>query len=145
MSQIDQQLKTQITRRTVVRTGAKLAYAAPLVAASFKLDNGVGAQAAPSAACVPGTCDLVSICGSHCGCRTNASGSTSCLQNIACVDANPCTDGCSAGEVCLADTCCGDGVPRCVPGCAGVAFHFLTQGAAAAGPTGPGPWVLGNI
>jgi hypothetical protein len=34
---LDEQLKSGTTRRTVVTTGAKLAYAAPLVAASFAL------------------------------------------------------------------------------------------------------------
>ena len=37
MDIVTDQLGTQVTRRRVVGTGAKLAYAAPLVAASFKL------------------------------------------------------------------------------------------------------------
>jgi hypothetical protein len=39
---------TSTTRRTVVRTGAKLAYAAPLVAASFTLSAGAAAAQAVS-------------------------------------------------------------------------------------------------
>jgi hypothetical protein len=34
---LDQGLRTTIDRRRIVKTGAKLAYAAPLVAATFKL------------------------------------------------------------------------------------------------------------
>jgi hypothetical protein len=44
------QLRPRSTRRTVVKTGAKLAYAAPLVAASFRLGAG-GALAAGGCAC----------------------------------------------------------------------------------------------
>jgi len=39
-----------VTRRTIVKTGAKLAYAAPLVAASFKLSS-MGALAAADGSC----------------------------------------------------------------------------------------------
>jgi hypothetical protein len=44
---IDQSLATNTTRRTVVKTGVKIAYAAPIVAASFKL-SAHGASAAVS-------------------------------------------------------------------------------------------------
>jgi hypothetical protein len=37
-------ITTSVTRRTVVKTGAKLAYAVPLVAASFQLSGGALAE-----------------------------------------------------------------------------------------------------
>jgi hypothetical protein len=43
-AEMAEQPRPQVTRRTVVATGAKLAYAAPIVAASFKV-SGVNAQA----------------------------------------------------------------------------------------------------
>ena len=143
------QLDTQVTRRTVVKTGAKLAYAVPLVAASFKLDNGVGAQA-PSPTCAAGNCDKPSICGEACGCRTVANGSTTCLQNIACIAAVPCDNGsCPAGSTCLVDTCCPKDrfpVPLCVPTCARATAGFLTNSTSASeGLEGEGPWVLGKF
>ena len=52
------------TRRTVVRTGAKLAYAAPLVAASFPLGAGrVGANGMVSPGCRPDICGAGGACG----------------------------------------------------------------------------------
>jgi hypothetical protein len=43
--ELEEKLTTATTRRSVVKTGVKLAYAAPLVAASFKLSaRGAGAQ-----------------------------------------------------------------------------------------------------
>jgi hypothetical protein len=55
MDQLD--LSKQTSRRSVVKTGVKIAYAAPLVAASFKL----GAHGASAALVCPGTYTLVLV------------------------------------------------------------------------------------
>jgi hypothetical protein len=144
---IEQQLGTSLTRRKVVATGTKLAYAVPLVAASFKLSNGAGAQEHPSAQCIPGTCEVVSVCGPRCGCRTAAGGITVCLKNVSCRTAAKCTssDTCATNEVCLLTDCCGDTSGHCVPKCPAASAGLFAQSAAAdeADGYGPGPWVLG--
>jgi len=56
--ELTDQLATSTTRRTVVKTGAKLAYAAPLVAATMKLSAaGVGAASPPNDT-PPDTCPV---------------------------------------------------------------------------------------
>jgi hypothetical protein len=77
-SEVDlaEQLQSRPTRRTVVATGVKLAYVAPIVAASFKL-NGVNAQAlSPVGGCFHSTginggcmpaCTSAGFTGAQCG------------------------------------------------------------------------------
>jgi hypothetical protein len=73
---VSEQLHARSTRRTVVATGAKLAYAAPIVAASFKV-SGVYAQTAISGGfcghstgtnggCLP-ACTSAGFTGAQCG------------------------------------------------------------------------------
>ena len=50
LDELNDQLARTTTRRTVVKTGAKFAYAAPLVAATMKLSTG-GAGAVSGAPC----------------------------------------------------------------------------------------------
>jgi hypothetical protein len=116
---IDQQLESSVTRRRVIGTGVKLAYAAPVVAASFKLNHAAAQGASPL--CRIGTCDAPNLCGPTCGCR-DVNGVALCLQQSLCDDAPPCPTGsCPAGFVCLATSCCDDGGPRCVTACTGQA------------------------
>jgi hypothetical protein len=110
------------TRRTIVRTGAKLAYAAPLVAATMKLGaEGAGAQVQASPVCRPGaSCtsvgELVPCDGSNCFCVRTFSGSSACVENVFGSGACPDTGQCPDGEVCIPDTCFGD---LCLPLCSG--------------------------
>jgi hypothetical protein len=74
--ELSEQLHSRSTRRTVVATGAKLAYAAPIVAASFKM-SGVNAQAlSPVGGCFHSTgtnggcmpaCTSAGFTGAQCG------------------------------------------------------------------------------
>jgi hypothetical protein len=78
---IEEQLSRGTTRRTVVTTGAKLAYAAPLVAASLKFTAG-GALAACGGAtpfALTGT-DGDLLC---CGCCSQTSGITRAQRRLA--------------------------------------------------------------
>jgi hypothetical protein len=73
--ELSEQLYSRSTRRTVVATGAKLAYAAPIVAASFKV-SGVNAQAISGGFCGHSTginggcmpaCTSAGFTGAQCG------------------------------------------------------------------------------
>jgi len=70
-------LDAQTTRRRVLKTGAKLAYAAPLVAATTKLTGGVTLAEAISGAptCQPAggpcACDPFACCSQACRCSVN--------------------------------------------------------------------------
>lgn len=119
------------TRRTVVTTGAKVAYAAPLVAASFKLSaHGAGAVSAD------GPCDTF-VCGNNVPCvdRPNQDppgcwcfevqatpGQGRCTSNFYCSPdlTVPCPNGqsdCPSNTTCVTNTCCGQGVNYCAPDC----------------------------
>lgn len=113
---MSRQMESSVTRRRVVGVGAKLAYTAPLVAASFKL-NAAAAQTV-SAGCIAGTCLEPNICGDRCGCR-EADGASLCLQQMRCSEVSICETSatCQEGYVCLSPSCCRDGQPRCVPAC----------------------------
>lgn len=130
MDVIEDRLATPATRRTVVKTGAKLAYAAPLVAASFQLAglNGVAGASGPGGdggTCPTGsgyTCrGSVSSCGSDpaaagqlCACGSKAGGGTTCFANFF-VEYCGANDSCPPNSVCVTGTCGGDKV--CVPTC----------------------------
>jgi hypothetical protein len=63
---LQERAATSVTRRTIVKTGIRLAYAAPLVAASFKLTT----DGALAAICPPGYQGVqLSIGPSCCRCR----------------------------------------------------------------------------
>src|SRR4051794_33654662 len=73
------------TRRTIVKTGAKLAYAVPAVAATMKLS----AMGAGAAVVSGGTCTPSETCGSGpsgcdgsdiCSCGSTAGGGVACFQ-----------------------------------------------------------------
>ncbi len=58
---IHEQLDAPVTRRRIVKTGVKLAYVAPIVAASFKLSGGP-AGAVSTTACTGGDCLNAGLC-----------------------------------------------------------------------------------
>lgn len=105
---IDQSSPVQ-TRRAIIRTGAKLLYAAPLVAATTSLS---GRASAISGECTAGAnCsqDFEPTCGESqtCECAQTMS------HGIACV-ATACTD-----IACSTDEECESGICITVPGCCG--------------------------
>ena len=110
------QIDAQTTRRTIVKTGAKLAYAAPLVAASFKLSSrGAGAAVSFELCKVDGSCDNQNntcgdAIGEFCGClpTTESGDSSFCIQH------GPCGQTCASSSECPSGT-------RCVESCCGFA------------------------
>jgi hypothetical protein len=98
-----EQLQTRPTRRTVVATGAKLAYAAPIVAASFKVSaiNAL-AQVSPGAPCGHST-------GPNGGCKgaCTSAGFTGDQCNVICGNGQT-TGACPVGQ--------GGDNPCCNPG-----------------------------
>ena len=139
---IIQQLESSVTRRRVVGTGVKLAYAAPIVAASFKLNS--AAAHTVSAGCVAGTCLEPNLCGERCGCRT-ADGASLCLQQLRCSEADICETSatCPEGYVCLTPSCCRDEKPRCVPACFNPTISEQANFMATSFEEPNGDWVLG--
>lgn len=115
IDQLTDQLETQTTRRTIVKTGAKLAYAAPLVAVSFKLSGRVaGAVTISPNSCIPtggDACSQQVACQpgadvNICGCGPTPEGHGFCFQQGGCGAACSSSSQCSNGQVCVA-TCCG--------------------------------------
>src|SRR6476660_4722301 len=97
-----------VSRRRVVETGVKLAYAAPLVAASYKVGSGSALALSPT--CSAGTCEAPNFCASDntCACRT-VSGDVHTLQNEYCVAVDQCASNadCPGGWCSAAtDNCC---------------------------------------
>jgi hypothetical protein len=126
LEQLDETLATATTRRTIVKTGAKLAYAAPLVALSFQVSQrGAGATGAAASPTQPPTECGHSFGGASGGGCMAACTSTGCTGEVC--------DGCNApGQPC--DPCCtepggGNVCPSadyCDPGC-----FTCTNGVAA--------------
>jgi hypothetical protein len=111
------------TRRTIVTTGTKLAYAAPIVAATFKL----GTRAA-DAVSANGPCTTF-VCGAgpcvvtgtifNCFCFENVAtpGQGTCLGDFPCGGPTCSSDADCNGGTCVTNTCCGLGVQVCAPPC----------------------------
>jgi hypothetical protein len=136
---IDKVMDEETSRRTIVKTGVKLAYAAPLVAASFKLTSiGAAAQGASPAACAPprSACSNDGPFGCQgnaaCSCAATPEGTTACFTwNATCNDTvTTCTSSadCDTHCACIADTCIGN---ICQPLCP------LTSDVIDVSPTGP--------
>jgi hypothetical protein len=119
-------LDTRTTRRRVLATGTKLAYAAPVVAASFRLSVlGAGAEPLSDPAC--GVCIpffTASTCEGdrRCVCYLANSGGPQtgfCHRGQRCATTTPCPNGvddCPAGHACSTSTCCGE-APVCIQPC----------------------------
>jgi hypothetical protein len=104
----------------VVATGAKLAYAAPLVAASFKLREAsaqdVISPGNPNPECRGATCGNFIPCATNpdCVCTTTAEGGGVCIPgSTPCAGLADCAAdlSCTRGSFCIVDTCCI--VPKC--------------------------------
>src|SRR6476469_9652229 len=101
------------TRRTVMKTGAKIAYATPVVAASFHLAaKGAGAVSATPCSLVDPNCvQEIDECvdSPGCFCRPTTEGDTFCSPGISCGECGYCatSDDCQPGHRCTLRTCCG--------------------------------------
>ena len=119
--EITRHLGASTTRRTVVKTGAKLAYAAPILAASFKL-SGRSALAVSGLDCgTPTRCGAPSFgsCPNNCFCASNADGGEDCvIGGVPAGGLVTCSSGagCQPGQVCVTNTCFGS---VCADRCAG--------------------------
>jgi hypothetical protein len=113
------------TRRKVVRTGARLAYAAPMIATTMELSSPTRATTRPS----PGVCPQgVFTCGArdpecyrcapHCRCYARLGGGTVCARENECDFVAACDNvvPCAAGLVCVTSSCCD--TPVCLTPCA---------------------------
>ena len=143
LDEITGRLSTSTTRRTVVKTGAKLAYAAPLVAASFKL-----AELKTIAQTASGVQDPVCIgtrdgcnsggCGpgGSCICTVTPEGGVFCFSQFcgpACTSSAQCVDGNGVQNgLCSTNTggCC-NGQGDCI-----LFSNFCTPEVAPAGAAG---------
>ena len=139
LDELTDRIGVRTTRRTIVKTGAKIAYVAPVVAASFKLSAlNVSAQAA-SPGGVAGTClagqdscngaDFVCNGGGptgRCFCTSTTEGGLLCgnFDRGSCSGYQSCTAStqCPAGEVCAPgpDCCGGICLTVCPAGATGV-------------------------
>ena len=128
LDEMTERLGTSTTRRTVVKTGAKIAYAAPIVAASFKLTSMTAAAQAVSGSCtnVIGACNVpANGCNgdASCACFRTIDGSSACIQfNVCCAGCKTCSSNadCGSGCACVADTCLGNVCqPLCGVGASG--------------------------
>jgi hypothetical protein len=117
---LEGRLTASPTRRTIVKTGVKLAYAAPILAASFKLSQAgvLGASGNPNPECKGSSCGSFQQCSTNpdCICTTTSTGGGFCVPgSTACAGLEACgRDGsCPSGSLCVVNSCCGD--PVCVP------------------------------
>jgi hypothetical protein len=137
----DGRFPTPTTRRTVVTTGAKLAYAAPLVAASFKVSAlNVAATHSPGHTCCLQACGQppdVEPPFDVCGCVTGSAGTAFCSNNFFCFTTPECTvdADCPAGWICqnppfgsVEPDCGGNCGSVCTPPC-GVVVPETGRGA----------------
>jgi hypothetical protein len=135
------------TRRTIVKTGVKLAYTAPIVAASFKLRNasaqaamsGGGNQPCQTFVCGNGPCAERGDIDCFCFELTEDPGKGLCLSDFLCDSVSPCdtTADCPSGSTCVTNTCCGQGVQLCAPACPDPA-DSRSRRALKGGPTAGG-------
>ena len=123
LSGVSERLSTATTRRAVVRSGTKLAYAAPLIAVSFQLRSlEATAQGVGSPTCQPDTCGVGGQCtpcrDALCGLLCTVERTIVCVDLTvpACESLDDCggTADCGAGRVCVAGACC-EGKPKCFP------------------------------
>jgi len=119
---LESQIATSTTRRTVVKTGAKLAYAAPVLAASFRLSQ-MGAMAAVSG----NVCPPNLICGVQPEECDSPGDDTGVCSQVKSVEADSCICGNDAcGPACSTDADCQKYAPGAIcqapdTGCCGQA------------------------
>ena len=112
VEEFTQRLDSRTTRRIVVKTGAKLAYAAPLVAASFKLTSASVLAVSGFDCGTPSRCGAPSFgnCPGVCACVTDADGGEACVfAGVPPTGIVPCASGadCAAEQTCVPNTCFG--------------------------------------
>jgi hypothetical protein len=132
---LDNTLDNTTTRRRVITTGVKIAYAAPIVAASYKLSltQTYAADACDSGEnCAEG---IVVNCGANgfCACVANVDGGFACVDRVCSFTACSKGSDCDSGLCISAPGCCGDPDPFCgtpctdvvsgIAGAAGVGWH----------------------
>lgn len=142
---LSEHLDSSTSRRKIVTTGAKVAYAAPVVAASFKLSQAGAGAVSANAPCETFVCGNGLCVGEfsdpieeRCACfeLVESPGNGLCLGDFYCGEVSSCTsdDDCGGGH-CVTNTCCGQGVQLCAPPCRGGVKGIRAQGA---GPTASG-------
>jgi hypothetical protein len=118
IDELTETLTTTTTRRTIVKTGVKLAYAVPIVAASFKLSaRGVGALSAGNCTPENNYCTgSFAACGSDPDCICSNTSVGIVCHHLPCATCSTCTSDAdcqtlgSANSVCIpSDDCCGGG------------------------------------
>ena len=118
---LETRLKTRTTRRAIVETGTKLAYAAPNRRSNHKFSSRA-AGAISSESCGTGsTCVATNSgsCAGGCLCVLDADGGCLRRERLSRARNRGMLVGridCEAGEVCTEDTCYGT---VCLPGCGG--------------------------
>jgi hypothetical protein len=134
----DGRFPTPTTRRTIVATGAKLAYAAPLVATSLRLSTlNVAATHSPGHVCKGEICESVVFgCDGDlgCVCFLTVENTGFCHRGQSCEGLQSCDSSadCPAGYACSIATCCGPEQGQiCIQPCAG------TQGLRERDGSGP--------
>jgi hypothetical protein len=105
-------LDTTTTRRHVLTTGAKLAYAAPVVAATMKLTtSGTAAISGGAPVCLTtGTC-----CPDEATCQAQCCTGRVAFGDVAC-PGGPICAGSSCGGMCATDNDCGGQSTACLKG-----------------------------
>jgi hypothetical protein len=117
-------LPRKTTRRKVVRTGARMDYAAPMIATTLDVTRSTGAIAPSPGACPQsafnsGVLDPERFrCASFCLRYARLGGGMVCAYEGECDRAAPCGDAtpCADGYLCVTDACWG--TPICVMPCA---------------------------
>lgn len=136
---LEKHLVEKTNRRTVIGTGAKIAYASPLIAASFKLSMTGAAAVSPGGECETFACGG-GLCfsgeGYVCACfeLVERPGHGICNGDVLCGSAISCksNDDCGGGT-CVTNTCCGLGVQICVPPCGPGLTGIESAGLTASG------------
>ena len=97
---------SRLTRRKVVTTGTKLAYGAPVLAASFKLSTmGALAGAEHSCDCVDDELSPKQLEGGCYTCKVPESGCVATQSNVQAADLLPNLDGHGLACICQGNTC----------------------------------------
>ena len=144
LDELKSQLGGSTSRRKIVTTGAKMAYAAPLVAASFKLSAHAAGAIRPGGECETFACGGGLCLGTfddpieeRCACFETVArpGHGICNGDFFCGGPTCTSDAdCGAGT-CVTNTCCGLGVQLCAPPCG---FKGTSVQTVRSGPTASG-------
>jgi hypothetical protein len=124
-------LAPKTTRRAVVKTSVKLAYAAPLVAATMKLKTGGLSAAAAVSGLASTTCVAARTCGPIDDCLEIDAGT--CVAGVCFTECGPANVGTPCGAGCVACTCT---AVLDDPGASDPTYsYFCAVSSGACGPT----------